>query len=128
MWLVMNGLTGKAKFLTAGSSPPSQCSGQCGEGGSGGGGAVHVLDLAAGSGEATQALEAWWASPPPLPLKRGTRRGAPGPHGQGAPDPSSFGAAGGPEEGVLPLRADFRPSISGLSLRVEASDPYTHKV
>ena len=26
---------------------------------------VHVLDLAAGSGEATQALEAWWNSPTP---------------------------------------------------------------
>ena len=83
-------------------------------------GCVHVLDLAAGSGEATQALQAWWSAPA---ISRGGAR-RPATSSVTAPiNPPSLAELASP----LPPPSLPSPISSGLRLCVDAADPYTYR-
>lgn len=82
-------------------------------------GVICVLDLAAGSGEATQALESWWSNPG-SGGGGGTAAKMTGPQ-RFRPPPSSLPISSAPAPSCM------RPQSSGLNLKIDASDPYTHE-
>jgi hypothetical protein len=90
------------------------------------GGMVRALDLAAGSGEATQALESWWSDPN---SGGGGSKTADGSHRRRWPPegPSSTLSAAAAASSTHRSVSPIRPEASGLALRIDASDPYTHQ-
>lgn len=88
-------------------------------------GSVHVLDLAAGSGEATQALQAWWSAPPAITGGSGSRSGTRRP--TAAITPPIRALSGAEPSSSLPPPSLPSPLSSGLQLCVDAADPYTHR-
>ncbi len=89
-------------------------------------GSVRVLDLAAGSGEATLAFSSWWSSP--LAGSRSRRARGPASSPEFRTETTTDGRRGKEEE--LPhssLSLPPSPLSQRLSLEIDACDPYTHE-